>query len=140
MNLRIINNQDGSRSLVDVSGKQSLIDGPGELVQKLSGFLNNDQGEWSLDQTFFLPWISQVFVKNPDLPTIETIMKAGISSRNGVQRLLSYEQDWNQSLRDLQIRFTVLTESNESVEIAIQGNPEGSAMGMFALFLFDDGC
>lgn len=131
MNLKILVGENGTRRLVDDSGRMHLVSGPDELVQKLEGFLNCNQGEWTLDETFFLPWTDQVLVKNPDLPAIEALIKAGITSRNGVERLVSYSQIFDPAARTLTINFVVLTSSGVLVERIIQGNPVASDVGLF---------
>lgn len=128
MNLKL----DSTGDLEIKGGKLLLVSGPEEVRQRLEVYLNNDQGEWFLDATYFLPWRALVFNKGPDLLAIETLFKQAISTRPGVRRLLSYNQAYNDIDRSLSVNFKVEYDDGQQESLAARFNPEASA-GAFVI-------
>lgn len=81
---------------------------------KLSFFL----GEWFLDTTQGIPYLEEVFVKNPDIGLIEDTMKANITNIDGVQEIISFDIDIGTD-RKLSITTEVRLTDNNTLTVVI---------------------
>ena len=70
--------------------------------------------EWFLDTTFGVPYYESILVKNPDVPNIDSIIKSVILETADVNSLLSYESDYDVSLRKLTVSFRIDTAYGET--------------------------
>ncbi len=66
-------------------------------------------GEWFLDLLKGLPYLQQIFVKPANLPLVESLLKAEIARTPEVNRLISYEMEFNKSTRVLRVAFSAET-------------------------------
>lgn len=86
-----------------------LIDQSEYLAQKLKIRLLFIYQEWFLDTALGVPYFEQIWVKTPDIPKIETILKATILETEGVTELLAFSTDLDRAARRLTVEFTVNT-------------------------------
>lgn len=80
-----------------------------KVGQKLKQRLLFYQGEWFLDTTVGIPYFQEVFVKNPNIPDIESIFKVEIVETEDVNQLLAFDSTFANDVRDYNITFTVDT-------------------------------
>ena len=80
-----------------------------QVVQKLNCRLQFFSGEWFLDNTQGVDLYGTVFVKNPDLGLIATLLKSAILDTTGVNSILSYSQAYNPKARSLTVTFNADT-------------------------------
>jgi hypothetical protein len=101
---------DGSRELVIVNGDLVLIDGGEALTQKLSIKLKTVLGEWFIDVSYGVDYFGYIWVKNPDLTIVESLLKSAILEEPGVRELATFSMVYNQQLRSLTVSFSVITD------------------------------
>ncbi len=85
------------------------IDGADRVAQQVKITLLAFRGEWFLDTGFGVPYLTDVLVKNPNLPAIESILRARILAVPDVQRLESFSLVFDQARRRLVVAFTATT-------------------------------
>ena len=99
---------------VDITeNKLSLTTGQTAIAQRLSQRLRLFFGEWFLDKTRGVPWIQQVFVKNPNATIVDAVIKREIIAEPAVREIQTFELDLNTSTRLLTVTFRVLTSEGE---------------------------
>lgn len=79
-----------------------------DLRVRLQFFL----GEWFLDTTVGIPFYEDILVKNPNIPNIESILKAKILETEDVIELLSFDTAFEN--RILTVSFEVRTEYGDT--------------------------
>lgn len=106
--------------LLDINGdiditenKLSLTTGLKAIEQRLSQRLRLFLGEWFLDQTRGVPWIQQVFKKNPNPVVVDAVIKREILAEPQVTELQTFSLDLDTATRILTVTFRALTEEGE---------------------------
>ena len=69
-------------------------------------------GEWFLDTTAGIPFYEDILIKNPNIPNIESILKAEILETEDVIELLSFDTTFEN--RILAVSFKVRTEYGDT--------------------------
>lgn len=87
-----------------------LIDGSEQVAQHLKIRLWFFFAEWYLDNTKGVRYFEDVLVKNPNLPNIETLLKAEILGTEEVNQLLEFSTEYSASERTLSVSFKVDTD------------------------------
>jgi len=87
----------------------SIVDGIEWVRQKLAIRLQFFYGEWYLDTTQGVKYFDEIFIKNPTLARIQSILKAVITDTPEVNELLSMQCDLDNTNRQLTVTFTVNT-------------------------------
>ena len=87
----------------------SLIDGLDQIRQKLKIRLQFFYGEWYLDTIQGIKYFDEIFIKNPTLSRVQSILKSAITDTQGVNELLSMNVALDNSERQLTVNFTVNT-------------------------------
>jgi len=105
---------DGDIALVH--GDIALVTGPDEIRQRVLLRLRRQLGEWAYDTTLGVPWIEQVFVRNPDLGVIRALLVREIANTSGVLEVRSLELTLTAG-RELSFTWSalVLADNGESV-------------------------
>lgn len=91
------------------NGELSLTDGVDAVRQRLSQRLSFFLGEWFLDRTRGIPYVQQVFIKNPNPAVIDAIFKREILAEPSIRELQSFTLDLDTITRVLTITFRALT-------------------------------
>lgn len=81
--------------------------GTNPVLQDILQTLRFYFGEWFLDNTKGIPWIQQIFVKNPNEAAINAILMNSIMSVKGVISLNTYTFDFNTAARTFKVTFSV---------------------------------
>jgi hypothetical protein len=82
--------------------------------QRLSAF----EGEWFLDKTVGVPWLSQILGKRYDPALAEAVTKACLLGTDGVTEITSFSVQFGRATRGLLIRsIDVLTDYDEEVSV-----------------------
>jgi len=79
------------------------------IKQRLSQRLGLFLAEWFLDQSRGIPYIEQVFKKNPNPTVIDAIFKGEIIKEPTVKEFRSFSLDLDPVTRELTVAFNVLT-------------------------------
>jgi hypothetical protein len=93
----------------------SLVEGIDQIRQKLQIRLQFFYGEWYLDTTQGVKYFDEIFIKNPTLARVQSILKSVITDTPGVNELLSMACDLDNTMRQLSVSFTVNTPFGEIV-------------------------
>lgn len=80
-----------------------------QVAQKLTNRFRLFRGEWFMDQRIGMPYLQQVFVKDPDLTGIAQMFRRAILDTQGVQAVLEANLNFLSGLRTLQAEFKVQT-------------------------------
>lgn len=82
--------------------------------QRLSTF----QGEWFLDKTVGVPWLSQILGKRYDPALAEAVTKACLLATDGVTEITSFSVSFGRATRGLFIKsVNVLTDYDHEVRV-----------------------
>lgn len=82
---------------------------PDQIIQNLKTRLLFFRGEWFLDTVIGLPYFSDIYVKSPNIPNIEAIVKAEILDVTGVLEITQFDLNYDIRQRKLSINFVVNT-------------------------------
>ncbi len=102
-----------SHDLEIVNNDLFIVEGADEVKQKLLQKFKMFYKEWFLDVSQGIPYIEEVFLKQPNTFRVDAILKQTIVSTEGVLELLEYDLDFNNSTRALKLKFLVKTNSGE---------------------------
>jgi hypothetical protein len=98
------------------------IDGADKVAQQIKINLLSFLGEWFLDTTYGVPYLEEILIKNPHMPSVETILRSHISSVPNVIRITSFGLGWNRQSRTLAVQYacdTDLGPIQESVKLEV---------------------
>ena len=87
-----------------------LIDNAERVAQKIKVNLLTFLGEWFLDNTWGVPYLEYILVKQPNQDLIKQILSEQISSVDDVKSLNALELDYQVKVRTLIINYEVSTE------------------------------
>jgi hypothetical protein len=90
----------------------SLVDSSSQIRQKITVKLRFILGEWFLNTIVGIPYYEQIWIKNPDLNKVSTVMKNEILNVNGVQSLTLFNMEYNTN-RTIRVKFRVNTQLGE---------------------------
>lgn len=87
-----------------------LIDNAERVAQQIKVKLLTFLGEWFLDNTWGVPYLEHILVKQPNQELIKQILSEQISSVDDVKSLNALELDYQVKVRTLIINYEVSTE------------------------------
>ena len=87
-----------------------LIDNAERVAQQIKVKLLTFLGEWFLDNTWGVPYLEYILVKQPNQDLIKQILSEQISSVDDVKSLNALELDYQVKVRTLIINYEVSTE------------------------------
>jgi hypothetical protein len=91
-----------------------FVTGADAVAQHLKIRLRFIEGEWFLDTRIGIPYISQIWVKNPNLAAIQAVFRRAIVSTPGVESLERMDAAFDSAARELRLDFSARLEG-ESV-------------------------
>lgn len=92
------------------------VDYPAAIAQELRIALWLHRGEWFLNVLVGVPYLDQVFVKNPALGALHVLFTRAILSVPGVLEINELTLDFDNSSRLLSIAFDVRTQNGGIIE------------------------
>lgn len=98
--LKVVNNDLVLTTDSDPLGTDPVLQ---DILQILRFFF----GEWFMDNTKGIPWIQQIFVKNPNLAEINAILTNAIMGVKGVKSLDTFSFNYNPTARTYSVSFSV---------------------------------
>lgn len=105
---------------LDVAGRASLTSTvEQETAQRLYTRLSWFLGEWILDTTRGVPYFRDVFIKNPDLGVIRSVLAEQIAADPGVSQLLTLDVEVDNATRVMSVAFTALLVSGEQLSSSL---------------------
>lgn len=96
-----------SGDLAIENGDLVLVSGADELVQLLRTRLLWFYGEYKFNTSLGVRYFEDILVKNPNIPNIETLLKNVIAETDGVNKIASFQMDYNAQQRTASISFVV---------------------------------
>ena len=96
---------------VPLTGGDTTEDAIAYYRQKLKIRLWLFFGEWFLDTSRGTPIYEDLLVKNPNVPLIDTLLKARILETDGVTELESYESEYDPARRSFAVNFQAKTDA-----------------------------
>jgi hypothetical protein len=87
-----------------------MVEDADEVIQRVAVALKTHRGEWLFDTDAGLPYREEIMVRNPDLPRITGLIRALITSIDGVTSIKQLRLDHDESARKLSVYGTVATE------------------------------
>lgn len=91
-----------------------LVSNSDHVVQYIKIRLQFFKNEWFLDTTPGVPFFENIFVKNPNIPDIDSIIKAQIIDTPEVKEILEFVSEYNRSERRYTVNFKIRTTYGES--------------------------
>lgn len=92
----------------------STISGIEETSQNIVINMKTFLGEWFLNQTIGVSYFSNIFIKNFNLNTIETVLLNAIINTNGVLNVLEFNLEYKNS-RSIIVSVKVQSEEGDIV-------------------------
>lgn len=74
------------------------------------------RGEWFLDTTAGLSYFQEVLVKNPQIPTVQSVFRTELLKVPGVASIESLILTYSAGARTLDVTFRVVTDTGEIIE------------------------
>lgn len=81
---------DENGDIAIVNGDFYFVTGIDATIQYLNQYLRLFLTEWFLDETQGIPYLDEIFIKNPNPVTIDSIFKAKIIQCPGIIELLAF--------------------------------------------------
>jgi len=89
------------------------------LAQRLLIRLRTFKGEWFLDEDLGVDYFGQIFGKNRNKSTVDTIIQSEILKEREVLQLSEYNSTYNSTLRKLDIAFKARTIDGFYADVAL---------------------
>lgn len=86
------------------------IDGADKVAQQIKINLLSFLGEWFLDNTYGVPYLEDILIKNPHMAVVETILRNHIMDIDNVLRIDSLSLSWDRKTRNLGVQFACETD------------------------------
>jgi hypothetical protein len=86
------------------------IEGADKVAQQIKINLLSFLGEWFLDNTYGVPYLEDILVKNPRMAVVETILRFHIMDIPNVLAIDSLVVNWDRKARVLGVQFTCETD------------------------------
>lgn len=99
---------DENGDIAIVNGDFALVTGVDATIQFLNQSLRLFLAEWFLDETAGVPYLDDIFGKNPDTVKIDSILKTQIMNCPGVIKLLVFTLQIDSATRKLTIDGRIL--------------------------------
>lgn len=100
----------------DLAYPLQIIRGDSALVQRIKSVLRTFKGEWFLDKTIGLPWISDVFQGTQSKrEVIDSILRKAILAISGVVSIKSINTTFDNTNRIAKISIEIITETGTEI-------------------------
>jgi len=110
----------------DLAIPMRLVGGVDAVAQRLAIRMGFWRGDWFLDLREGVPYLQNVFIRNPDLALVESFFRRIIRETPGVSRILSYTHNLHKPTRTYSARARV-SAGGRAISLANQpfivGNP-----------------
>lgn len=81
------------------------IQGADKIAQEIKINLLTFLGEWFLDETWGVPYLEDILIKNPRMSLVEAILREHVESIPDVNSVTSFGLNWDRAKRTLNIDF-----------------------------------
>lgn len=100
----------------DAGGNLTLVDMADLIAQRIRVRLRTQLGEYDFDTSMGVDWRGQVFVKNPDMLLIRSIIVEQILAVPGTREIISLDLTQGNTTRQLTVDFRALAQSGAIIE------------------------
>lgn len=107
---------DLSNELVIVDGSPAELAGAEQSAQHIATEYETPIGSHSISTTYGIPFFDVIFVKNPNLGAINSILRGKLQSRDDIERIERFEVLFNPQTRLLEVLFEA--QSTEGLVVA----------------------
>lgn len=97
--------QNQSGGFIQRNGDLTMTTGIGATLQRLRRRLRFFASEWFLDTTLGIPYLEEVFQKNPPAVVLDTIFKRAVIECPGVLGLEEFDLQKDSATRGLRLEF-----------------------------------
>lgn len=108
---------------LDLAGGRRFVRDRDYIAQKIRQRLLFFRGEWYKDTTLGVPWIQQVFVKNPSLEVIRGLVRTAILAVPGVTSCPTCTIDYDRATRSATITFVCVYGQGQTLEDTVLLSP-----------------
>lgn len=102
-----------TKKFVMTNGDFVLTDGVDAVAQMVGQRLQTWLGEWFLDITEGVPFREKIFVKNPSVVEVESVLKLMIIQSPGIIQLTSFDFTFDSALRQAHLSFSAQSQMGE---------------------------
>lgn len=98
------------------------IEGADKVAQEIKINLLTFLGEWFLDETWGVPYLEDILIKNPRMSLVEAILREHIAEVPDVYSITSFGLNWDRAKRTLNVDFgceTLLGPINDSIKLQV---------------------
>lgn len=118
MRIGIAIDPDTNDLFLGTDGNLAVVTDAAAVGQHVRQRLMTFEGEWFLDTTAGVPWLSDILGKRYDPELAESVVKAEILATDGVASIEAFSVSFQRSTRGLIIKdVAVLTDYDETVNI-----------------------
>lgn len=108
--LSLAENESGIPDLhLDETGNLALVRDAEAVGQHVNQRLKTFEGEWFLDTSAGVPWLSEIMGRQFDSVLAETVMKAEIAETHGVVEITEFSVRFDRTKRELEGHSIALT-------------------------------
>lgn len=100
---------DDNGDLAIESGDLVLVSGIDQIKQNLKIRLRTFYGEWLFDTTRGIKFFEEIFVKQPNLSIVDSLIKQQVIETTDVTEIIEYSSEVNIVIRHLTVSLTVRT-------------------------------
>lgn len=102
---------------LDLTGRAlNLVTGADAVAQQLLLRLNFFLGEHFLDERVGIPYLTEFYVKNPDLDLLRSIFRRTMLTTPGVVAVDTLTVSINKESRTLEVKFKAVTDGGEIID------------------------
>ena len=87
------------------NGDMKVVEDYNQVIQHIKQRLQTFKGEWFLNSDEGVPYMDYVFIDNPDLNTISTVIKRAIVTTPGVESISEFAMTFDKPSRSLYATF-----------------------------------
>jgi hypothetical protein len=106
-------NEDGQ--FVLLNGDLAFVQDVDQVAQNIRFRLKTFRGEWFLDNSLGVDWYGVVFVKTPDMASIQREILTQVEAVENVSSVVDYKQSLDSVLRILSVSFTALLDTGQDL-------------------------
>lgn len=109
-NFAITNIANTPQDIYFLDGQIAFVTGINYTAQRIRTRLQLFLGEWPFDTSQGVPWFESVFVSNPNIVTVQSVIKNTILETPHVISLTSYSDNLDRSSREYTVQFSAITD------------------------------
>lgn len=106
---------DQNEDMIFGHGNSDFLKGNFAILRMVKNTLLMTQGDWFLDRFYGIPYFSEPFLHEKNLPIITTVLKSAILNVSGVRAILDFITKVDEYKRTLSIDCTMQIDAGDTV-------------------------